>query len=112
MSGGNTPQICSVNDYLTAILPICFGALNMSVDEIRRATPWEVNQRIKGYEYRKRQERIFVGSFLTVPIINTGFNRPKKGVRLGDLIPDDLHDDNIAQSEIDKWRDILNDARK
>ena len=63
MRGDSTPFISSFNDYLTAILPICFGALNMTADEIRKSTPWEISQRIKGYEYRKRQERIFVGSF-------------------------------------------------
>ena len=112
MSGEDTPQINSVNDYLTAVLPICFGALNMTAQEIYDSTPWEINQRIKGYEYRKRQERIFVGSFLTVPILNSAFNRTKKGVKLEDLIPEDLHSDDISKTEIDKWRKILDEARK
>ena len=111
MRGDSTPFISSFNDYLTAILPICFGALNMTADEIRKSTPWEISQRIKGYEYRKRQERIFVGSFLTVPILNSAFNRPKKGIRLEDIIPEDLWND-VTQSEIDTWREILDKARK
>ena len=84
----------------------------MTADEIRQSTPWEINQRIKGYEYRKRQERIFVGSFLTVPILNSAFNRTKKGVKLEDLIPEDLHSEDISKTEIDKWRKILDEARK
>ena len=112
MTGDSAPSIDSFNGYLTAILPICFGALNMTADEIRQSTPWEINQRIKGYEYRKRQERIFIGSFLTVPILNSAFNRTKKGVRLEDLIPEDLHSDEITQTEVDKWRKILEEARK
>ena len=111
MRGDSEAPINSFNDYLTAILPICFGALNMTADEIRKSTPWEINQRIKGYEYRKRQERIFVGSFLTVPILNSAFNRPKKGIRLKDIIPEDFEND-VSQSEIDTWREILDKARK
>lgn len=112
MTGDSAPSIDSFNGYLTAILPICFGALNMTADEIRQSTPWEINQRIKGYEYRKRQERIFIASFLTVPILNSAFNRTKKGVRLEDLIPEDLHSDDISQTEMNKWRKILDEARK
>ena len=111
MRGDSTPSISSFNDYLTAILPICFGALNMKADEIRKSTPWEINQRIKGYEYRKRQERIFIGSFLTLPILNSGFSRPKKGFKLEDIIHDD-YSDSITQTELDKWREILDNARK
>lgn len=85
----------------------------MTADEIRQSTPWEINQRIKGYEYRKRQERIFIASFLTVPILNSAFNRTKKGVKVEDLIPEDLQTTGeITETELDKWRKILNEARK
>lgn len=114
MSGDNAPPINSFNDYLDAILPICFGALDMTAQEIYDSTPWEINQRIKGYEFRKRQERIFTTSFLSVPIINAGFNRPKKDVSVKDLIPDDIGvvNKDIEQGEIDMWREILSNARK
>ena len=112
MSGEDTPQINSVNDYLTAVLPICFGALNMTAQEIYDSTPWEINMRIKGFEERQKLKRIFTASFLTVPILNSGFNRPKKGIKLKDVIPDDLQSGEVTQSELDKWREILNKAER
>lgn len=112
MSGDDSPQPIYFNDYLTAVLPICFGVLNMTADEIYNCTPWEINMRISGYKERLKQKRIFVASLLTVPIINAGFNRPEKGVDLKDIIPEDLADDTITKDELDKWREILNNARQ
>ena len=111
MSGDDSPQINSFNDWLTAVLPICFGALEMTAQEIYDSTPWEINQRIKGYEERQRWKRIFTASFLTVPILNSSFNRPKKGINLRDVIPDDLQND-VTEKELDKWREILNNAER
>ena len=84
----------------------------MTAEEICNCTPWEINMRIKGYEDRQRQKRLFTASFLTLPVLNSGFSRPKKGYRLHDVIPDDLSYNDVSKSEIDKWREILNNAER
>lgn len=108
---GNAPDIKTVNDYLTYILPICFGALHMTAEEIGNSTPYDINQRIKGYEERQRLKRMFVASFFTLPIINSGFARPKKALKLEDIIPEDMESD-VLKSELDKWREILKNAER
>ena len=84
----------------------------MTADEIYNSTPWEISMRIKGYEFRQKQKRITISSFLTLPILNSGFNAPKNGYKLQDIIPEDLKDDDITQSELDKWREILKTAKE
>lgn len=84
----------------------------MTADEIYNSTPWEINMRIKGYEFRQKQKRITIASFLTLPILNSGFNAPKKGYKLQDIIPEDLKDSDITQNELDKWREILKNAKE
>ena len=84
----------------------------MSAKEIYDSTPWEINMRIKGYEQRQRLKRISTTSFLTLPILNSGFYRPKKGYTLKDIIPEDLHADEVSKEELDKWRELLDNAVK
>lgn len=92
---------------------MCFGLLDMTAEEIYNATPWEIDMRIKGYDERLRLKRILLASFVTVPVYNSGFNRPKKrGVDIKDIIPDDLRNDDVTQSELDKWRVILEEERE
>ena len=101
-----------MNDYLTYIMPLCFGALNMTAEEIYNSTPFDINQRIKGYEDRQRMMRVFIASFITLPVINSGFKSPKKQLKLEDVIPEDLMNDNVMKSEIDMWREILKNAER
>lgn len=84
----------------------------MTAQEIYDSTPWEINQRIKGFDERQKWKRIFTASFITVPILNSSFNRPKRGIKLKDVIPDDLQDEEITKKELDKWREILNNAER
>ena len=112
MTEGVDADIKTVNDYLTYIMPICFGALGMTAEEIANSTPFDINHRIKGYEERQRMKRVFVASFITLPIINSGFSRPKKGFKLQDVIPEDLSHEDVLKSEIDAWRDILQNAER
>ena len=46
----------------------------MSGAEIAQMTPWEAEMRLKGYQKRMKNRRAFVASFVTAPIINSGFN--------------------------------------
>ena len=105
-------DIKTVNEYLTYILPICFGVLNMTAEEIGNSTPYDINCRIKGYEDRERIKRMFVASFITLPIINSGFSRPKKALKLQDIIPEDMVENDVLKSEIDMWREILKNAER
>lgn len=110
--GDTFAEIKTVNDYLTYILPICYGALGMTAEEIGNSTPYDINCRIKGYEDRQRMKRMFVASFITLPIINSGFSRPKKALKLQDIIPEDMMENDVLKSEIDMWRDILRNAER
>lgn len=83
----------------------------MTAEEIYNSTPWEINMRIKGYEYRQKEKRIFTASFLTLPILNSSLNRPKKGFVLKDIVPEDLENTDITKDELDRWREILNEER-
>lgn len=109
MTGG-MPEIHSVNDYLKAVLPVCFGPLSMTADEIYRSTPWEINQRVAGYEERERQKRILLASLVTVPVVNFGFYRPKNGVSVKDVIPEDLAEDALTEKELQHWKNVLDEA--
>lgn len=109
--GANVPDIKTVNDYITYIMPICFGALGMTAEEIGNSTPFDINKRIRGYEDRQRMMRVFVASFITLPVINSGFKSPRKQLKLEDVIPEDLND-NMMKSEIDTWREILKNAER
>jgi len=112
MTGGQPPEIKSFNDYLTYVLPVCFGVLKMTAEEIRNSTPWEINMRIRGYEDRQRQTRLLLASFVTLPVINSSFCRPKKGLELKDIVPDDLRDEPVTEGEFEKWREILSNAKR
>lgn len=112
MNGDDSPTINSVNDYLTNVLPICFGVLNMTAKQIYDSTPWEINMMVKGYEQRQRMRRVYTASFLTLPILNSGFNRRQKAYTLEDVIPEDLNIQDLTKEELDKWRDILSKAER
>lgn len=64
----------------------------MTADEISNSSPREIYRRINGYQTRMRNRRLFIGSFVTVPVINAGANAPRKGVTLKDILPDDVRD--------------------
>lgn len=114
MTGDDAPEVKSFNDYLTHILPVCFGPLNMTAEEIRNSTPWEINMRIKGYEDRQRQKRFFAANYLTLPVLNSGFMKPKHGLyELKDVLPaDDLATGKLSKEEADMWHERLDTARK
>lgn len=86
--------------------------LNMTADEIYNSTPWEINMRVRGFEERQRNQRILLASLVSVPVYNSGFNRPHKGVELKDVIPDDLKHNDVTQNELDKWRELLKTAKE
>lgn len=83
----------------------------MTAEEICESTPWEINMRINGLKDRQRYDRLFTTNFITLPVYNSGFSRPKKGVSIEDILPKEDLEDEITQAEIDKWREILKGAR-
>lgn len=80
----------SINDYLTIVLPVCYGELDLTGAEILTLTPHEINMRIDGYQRRMKQKRIFTASFITVPLVNTSYRAPKRAVSVKKLLPDDF----------------------
>ena len=83
---------------MTYVLPICYGVLNLTGDEIGQLTPYELNMRISGYEERMKQQRIFYAKFVTAPIINAAWH-PKHPVTVKKLLPDDFGDDYPVSKE-------------
>lgn len=71
----------------------------MTGEEIGRATPWEINRRIEGYQDRMRMQRIFVASFITAPVINAGYRRPKRSVTARKLVPQDFPREEITEAD-------------
>ncbi len=51
--------------------------MGLTGEEIGRLTPWEVEQRAKGYARRLKSKKAFTASFVTAPIINGGYRAPK-----------------------------------
>lgn len=62
----------------------------MTGDEIGEVTPWEIQMRINGYNARMKGKRVFTASFITAPLINSGYRSPKRPVTPAKLLPDDF----------------------
>ncbi len=90
------------------ILPICYGELAMTGDEIGQVTPWEIERRIEGYSARMKNRRVFMASFVTAPIVNAGYRAPKKPVTAEKILPADF---NEKQSSKDR-KEWLEMARR
>ena len=69
-------------------MPVLYGELGMSGAEIAQMTPWGAEMRLKGYQKRMKNRRAFVASFVTAPVINSGFRAPKHAVLPERLVPD------------------------
>ena len=65
-----------------------YAELGLTGEEIARMTPWEVEQRIRGYDKRLKNSKAFMASFVTAPVINSGMRGPKKPVTAESLVPD------------------------
>ena len=83
----------------------------MTAEEIYNSTPWEINKRIKGYEDRQRYKRLLLAQLVSLPVYNSGFARPEKGVQLKDILPPEDFQEDLKQDEIDRWRKILAEAK-
>ena len=90
---------------------MCFGALEMTAEEIYNSTPWEIKRRIKGYEDRQRYKRLLLAQLVSLPVYNSGFSRPKMGVQLQDVLPPEDLKEDVTQDEIDRWRKLLAEAK-
>ena len=87
------------------ILPICYGELAMTGEEIGRATPWEIERRIEGYSVRMKNRRVFTASFVTAPIVNAGFRAPKKPVTAEKILPGDFNEKQ-SPKERKEWLEM------
>ena len=94
-------------------MPICFGKLAMTGQEIADATPWEITHRIDGYAARMKDKRIFTASFITAPVINSGMRAPKHGVKVEELITEDFRGhDGEAAAQIKKLIEEQEEKRR
>lgn len=65
-----------------------YGELGLTGDEIGQLTPWEVEQRARGYARRLKDRKAFYASFVTAPVINSGSRAPRKPVTAERLVPE------------------------
>lgn len=79
-----------MREYIEYVLPLCYGELAMTGEEMAHITPWEISMRLDGYMERMKKKRMFTASFLTAPIINSGSRAPKRPVTAKKLLPDDF----------------------
>ncbi len=95
-------------------MPICYGVLNLTGDEIGRLTPYELNMRISGYEERMKRQRIFYANFVTAPIINAA-GHPKHPVTVKKLLPDDFGNGSpgkVSQEQADSLRKFAEEQER
>lgn len=83
----------------------------MTAEEIYATTPWEIEMLIRGLSDRQRYNRLIIARLVSLPVYNSGFNAPKRGYKLEDILPQEDFEDDISQNEIDKWREILKEAK-
>lgn len=86
-------SITCFSDYLEIILPVCYGELGMTAQDIADFSPREIYRLVNGYQRRMKNRRLMLGSFVTVPVINSGVNAPKKGVTVKDILPYDVEEE-------------------
>lgn len=67
--------------------------MGLTGEEIGKLTPWEVEQRAKGYARRLKDKKAFTASFVTAPIINGGYRAPKHPITAERLVPEAFHHD-------------------
>lgn len=75
-----------MNDYLSVVLPYCYGVLSLRSEEIMSLTPWEIGRMLEGYAAREKERAKFQLSFATVPIVNAA-GHPKRPVTAKKLAP-------------------------
>lgn len=92
-------------------MPICYGELHMTSDEIRRSTPYEINMRANGYARRLNNRKLFIGSLLTVPIINGGSRAPKRPVTVKKLFPEAFQN-KATKEEMERAIDLVKRAER
>ena len=84
----------------------------MSGEEIARSTPWEIARRMEGYRDRMKTRRIFTASFVTAPVINAGYSRPKRPVTARKLVPGDFTHEEISAADKARFLKISAEAEK
>lgn len=70
------------------MLPICFGALNLSLEQIGNMTPYELINRYHGYLWRQERKEEMIAQFVTLWIANTAGKTIKKTLSLKDIFKD------------------------
>ena len=80
-------------------MPVLYGELGLTGPEIAALTPWEIDQRVSGYERRMKNYQVFMASFVTAPVINAGFRSPKRPVTARKLVPDAFKHGTTAEQK-------------
>lgn len=83
----------------------------MRAEEIYNSTPWEIEMLIRGLSDRQRYNRLIIARLISLPVYNSGFNAPRKGYKIEDILPQEDLEDEVTQGELDKWRELLKEAK-
>ncbi|MDY6084638.1 MAG: hypothetical protein SPI25_05250 [Dialister sp.] len=83
----------------------------MTPEQVGRATPYEINVRANGYARRLNNEKLLIGSLLTVPIINGGSRAPKSRVTVEKLFPEAFKN-TATKQDIERAIDLVKRAER
>ena len=61
----------------------------------------EFLEQVDGWKWRKEREEDFYGQFVTIPIIHSGMNAPKKGITLEKLLGRSIGEEKEAPTKDD-----------
>ncbi|MCR5440261.1 MAG: alkaline phosphatase family protein [Selenomonas sp.] len=88
-------------------MPLLYGELGLTGDEIGRLSPWEIDRRLEGFGRRQKNKRLFTASFVTAPIINSG--HPKHPVTARKLIPADFRNElPLDDGKVERLKKLAN----
>ena len=88
-------------------MPLLYGELGLTGEEIGRLSPWEIDRRLEGFARRQKNKRLFTASFVTAPIINSG--HPKHPVTARKLIPADFRNElPMDDGKVERLKKLAN----
>lgn len=80
------------------MLPILYGELHCTGQEIAALTPWEIERRIDGYMKQVKVKRVLIADLVTVPILNAA-GHPKHPILLQQIVPDVFQEAHAAPKD-------------
>lgn len=83
------------------MLPICYGRLNMTTEQIENACICEIEMMIQGWKQRYKDQQALFVLYSAIPVYNS-FS--KKKLRFEDFVREEKQIDDFADLGIDELR--------